>query len=75
MINAQEAMEYVSENLQEQEGRFIVAYFSGGWTCGIEWGKESLDSDMIGAATYGQGETMQEAVNQALEQTGWIKDK
>jgi hypothetical protein len=72
MINAQETMEYVSENLQEQEGRFIIAYFNGGWTCGIEWGKEAPDSDMIGAAAYGEGKTMQEAVNKALEQTGWV---
>jgi hypothetical protein len=76
MINAQEAMKiYWTEKLQEQEGRFIVAYFDNRWTCAIEWGKESLDSDMIGAAAYGQGETMQEAIDQALNQTGWIKDE
>jgi hypothetical protein len=64
MINAQEAMEYVSENLQEQEGRIVIAYFSGGWTCGIEWGRE---------AAYGEGKTMQEAVDKTLNQTGWVK--
>jgi hypothetical protein len=74
LINVQEAMDHISENLQEQEGRFIVSFFDNSWVCAIEWGKEAPDSDIFGGAAYGTGSSMQEAIDQALNQTGWIND-
>lgn len=40
------------------------------WFVALEWGKESADSPMCGAAAYGVGSTIWEAVHKAIAETG-----
>lgn len=45
---------------------------SGEWTCGLEWGQEAEDSPMAGAAAYGVGATIHEAITAALGESSPI---
>lgn len=38
------------------------------WMVSYEFGKEAEDSDMVGGAAYGVGDTPEEALRQVLEQ-------
>jgi hypothetical protein len=40
------------------------------WRVALEWGTEAGDSPMIGAAAYGTGETLAEALDEALKGAG-----
>jgi hypothetical protein len=39
-----------------------------GWYCALEWGKEADDSPMVGAASYGAGDTALEALTEVLQE-------
>lgn len=41
------------------------------WSVGIHWGSEAEDSPMVGAATYGMGDTLTEALIEAAADCGW----
>lgn len=43
------------------------------WVCGIEMGHEAPDSDMVGGAAYGLGDTAREALNNALGEAGALR--
>jgi hypothetical protein len=52
-----------------QCGYALVQNRSDGWVCGLEWGQEAEDSPMVGAAAYGVGETIHEAITAALRES------
>lgn len=39
-----------------------------GWVAALEWGSEAPDSPMVGAASYGTGDTAAEAVKEILKE-------
>lgn len=41
---------------------------SGDWLVSMEWGSEAPDSPMIGAASYGAGDTLADAIQQVVEE-------
>lgn len=56
-----------------QDPRFGVALVrapSGDWSAALEWGREAPDSPMVGAAAYGLGDTVEDALRAALDEAG-----
>lgn len=64
----------VEKGLTREGGRLYVSHDLDTWVVGIEFGKEAPDSDMAGGAAYGRGETMIEALRQAVDETGWLRN-
>lgn len=77
----------VEKGLAEQGGKIVISHHArqgrdglqvsarenDPWVVGIEFGQEAPDSDMAGGAAYGMGETMLEALQQAVDETGWLR--
>lgn len=41
------------------------------WSVALVWGREAKDSPMAGAAAYGLGDTLAEALDVALKEAGY----
>jgi hypothetical protein len=52
--------------LRLEECNYALVQNKGKWFVALEWGKEAEDSPMCGAAAYGVGETIWEAVHEAI---------
>lgn len=77
----------VEKGLTEQGGKIVISHHarqsgdelqvsareSDPWVVGIEFGQEAPDSDMAGGAAYGMGDTMIEALQKAVDETGWLR--
>lgn len=53
---------------KENKTGIVLQASSTDYIVGAEWGEEASDSPMAGAASYGRGSTIEDAVNQLLEQ-------
>lgn len=62
---ADKLLRAVAAFAQEHDATFGMS-FTGrrGWLCSMTWGQEAPDSPMVGAASYGAGDTPFEALNQ-----------
>lgn len=56
--------------ITEHTGRIGVSFVNDLWTVALEWGQEAPDSPMMGAASYGVGETLDEALTVVLSESG-----
>lgn len=65
----------VAKGLADEEGHLHIGKRTGTneWVVGMEWGKEAEDSPMAGAAAYGMGETLVDALGGMLDDTGWLR--
>lgn len=64
-FETQVVLDQVVKTLTEQQGRFTLFHYKGDgtpWGIAVEWGKEDEESDMVGAASYGTGDTLAEAI-------------
>ena len=70
-----QALTKAIELLEKEEGRVTFFKFSKNgeaqYGVGIEFGKESEDSDMIGGAAYGIGESLEEAFKDVIKTMRW----
>lgn len=69
----------VEKGLTSEGGRVVLSHDPDrhedeSWVVGIEFGKEAPDSPMAGGAAYGTGGTMLEALQQAVDETGWLRN-
>ena len=66
----------IASKIDDEGGRFsIVAEppsgpAEGRWTAGLEWGEETPGSAMYGGASYGTGDTAEQALAQIAQEVG-----
>lgn len=69
-------LETITTRLEHEGGGHLgVAYIDhrAEWLVAVEWGQEAEDSPMAGAASYGTGDTLEQALDQVLAETGWSR--
>lgn len=56
------------------QGTFALILNSRGeWLVAAEYGKEASDSPMVGAASYGIGQSANDAIQMVLDETRWTE--
>jgi hypothetical protein len=70
-----ELMAGILDHLAQEDGRLMVSHRpatdgSERWVVGYEWGHEAEDSDMVGAASYGMGPVLRDALQQVFDEIG-----
>lgn len=72
--SAGQMVEIILRNLMEQGGRLVITVDHDRGdpvVVGCEFGQEAEDSPMAGGASYGIGETPEQALATVLGETGW----
>lgn len=65
-----ELTERVEKHLSSNGPIILIRSGTGDFMASSEWGSEAPDSPMAGAAAYGLGESVEEALTQVLDQAG-----
>lgn len=64
-MTTEELLRSLAAHLRNNGG-VVLVWSNGHFSAASEWGQEAEDSPMIGAATYGMGDTLEECLNGLL---------
>lgn len=68
-MTADEMVAKIATHLRDQpQARFSLFVYDGEFGAAYEWGKEAPDSPMYGAASYGNGPTLEDALATIIEE-------
>lgn len=76
MADTTKTLASIADLIDKQGGRFSVSAekpsgpAEGRWMVGLEYGEEAPDSPMYAAASYGTGDTLEQALQTLVDEVG-----